>query len=100
MALAAIKARVVTLTAINDLIKRSLAAVKIHAHLESTGISKSDGKQPDGATIVPWKGERVLVWDATCPDTFACHWNFGPGKIGPGTKMSAGKNCPPDHIFW
>ena len=57
MALAAIKARVVTLAAINDLIKRSLAAVKIHAHLESTGISRSDGKQPDGATIVPWKGE-------------------------------------------
>ena len=71
MALAAIKARVVTLAAINDLIKRSLAAVKIHAHLESTGISQSDGKQPDGATIVPWKGEQVLVWDATCPDTFA-----------------------------
>ena len=30
----------------------------------------------------------------------ACHWNFGPGKIGPGTKISAGKNGPPDHIFW
>ena len=57
--------------AINDLIKRSLAAVKIPAHLEPTGISRSDGKRPDGATIVPWKGGRVLVWDATCPDTFA-----------------------------
>ena len=71
MALAAINARVVTLAAINDLIKRSLAAVKIPAHLEATGISRSDGKQPDGATIVPWKGGRALVWDATCPDTFA-----------------------------
>ena len=57
--------------AINDLIKRSLAAVKIPAHLEPTGISRSDGKRPYGATIVPWKGGRVLVWDATCPDTFA-----------------------------
>ena len=44
---------------------------KIPAHLEPTGISRSDGKRPDGATIVPWKGGRVLVWDATCPDTFA-----------------------------
>ena len=30
--------------AINDLIKRSLAAVKIPAYLEPTGISQSDGK--------------------------------------------------------
>ena len=30
----------------------------------------------------------------------SCHWNFGPGKIGPGTKISAGKNGLPDHIFW
>ena len=57
--------------AINDLIKRLLAAVKIPAHLEATGISRSDGKRPDGATIVSWKGGKVLVWDATCPDTFA-----------------------------
>ena len=57
--------------AINDLIKRSLATVKIPAHLEPTGISQSDGKWPDGATIVPWKGGRVLVWDTTRPDTFA-----------------------------
>jgi hypothetical protein len=21
--------------------------------------------------IVPWKGGKLLVWDATCPDTFA-----------------------------
>ena len=25
--------------------------------------------------------------------------NFGPGKIGPGTKISAEKNGPLDHIF-
>ena len=57
--------------AINDLIKRSLAVVKIPTHLEPAGISRSYGKRPDGGTIVPWKGGRVLVWDATCPDTFA-----------------------------
>ena len=26
-----------------------------------------------------------------------CRWNFGPGKIGLGTKISAKKNGPPDH---
>ena len=28
-----------------------------------------------------------------------CHWNFGPGKIGPRTTFSTGKNCPPDLFF-
>ena len=57
--------------AINDIIKRSLASAKVSAHLEPAGICRSDGKRPDGATIMPWKSGRVLVWDATCPDTFA-----------------------------
>ena len=57
--------------AINDLIKRSLATAKIAAHLEPAGICRADGKRPDGATVMPWKSGRVLVWDATCPDTFA-----------------------------
>ena len=31
----------------------------------------SDGKRPDGVTIMPWKCGRVLMWDVTCPDTYA-----------------------------
>ena len=58
-------------SAINDLIKRSLGSAKIPAHLEPAGICRSDGKRPDGATVLPWRSGRILVWDATCPDTFA-----------------------------
>ena len=57
--------------AVNDIVKRSLESAKIPCHLEPTGIFRSDGKRPDGASIVPWKGGKVLVWDATCPDTLA-----------------------------
>ena len=57
--------------AINNIIKRSLASAKVSAHLELAGICRSDGKRPDGTTIMPWKSGRVLVRDATCPDTFA-----------------------------
>ena len=31
----------------------------------------TDGKRPDGITLVPWKNGKLLVWDTTCPDTFA-----------------------------
>ena len=58
-------------TAINDIIKRSLTSVGVPSHLEPSGICLSDGKRPDGATVIPWKTGRVLVQDATCPDTFA-----------------------------
>ena len=46
--------------------KRSLDSTKILSHLEPSGLYRSDG-----ASIVPWKEGRVLVWDATCPDTLA-----------------------------
>ena len=29
------------------------------------------GNTPDGVTVVPWKNGKLLVWDVTCPDTFA-----------------------------
>ena len=57
--------------AVNDVVKRSLEAAKIPAHLELTDIYRSDGKRPDGASVVPWIGGRVLVWDLTCPDSLA-----------------------------
>ena len=56
---------------INGIIQRSLGSAKIPCHLEPTGLYRSDGKRPDGASIVPWMGGKVLVWDVTCPDTLA-----------------------------
>ena len=34
----------------------------------------SDGKRPDGLTLVPWKGGRSLTWDATVVDTLAASY--------------------------
>ena len=57
--------------AINDIVKRSLTSAEAPSHLEPMTIYRSDGKRPDGATVMPWKSGRVLVWDATCPNTYA-----------------------------
>ena len=40
-------------------------------NLSSIQIFHSDGKRPDSNSIVSWKLGQLLVWDATCPDTFA-----------------------------
>ena len=36
---------------------------------EPQGLSSSDGKRPDGLTLVPWQSGKPLVWDVTvvCP---------------------------------
>ena len=57
--------------AVNEPIRRALASAKVPSHLEPSGTSCANRKRPDGATVLPWKCGRALVWDATCPDTYA-----------------------------
>ena len=58
-------------SAVNDIIHRALVAAHVPSRLEPSGLYHSDGKRPDGVSIVTWKCGQLLVWDATCPDTFA-----------------------------
>ena len=77
-------------SAVNDLIKRSLASAEIPSRLEPTGIVRNntgdntDNKRPDGLTIAPWASGRCLVWDFTCPDTLAVS-HLNRAVLGPGT---------------
>ena len=54
---------------LNDVVLRSLVFANIACHLELSGFSRSDGKRPDGASLDPWKGGKVLTLDVTCLDT-------------------------------
>ena len=56
---------------LNDIIKRAFASIDTPSILEPSGISRSDGKRPDGLTLVPWSKGKSLLWDATCTDTLA-----------------------------
>ena len=55
----------------NDIIARSFRSADTPVTLEPTGMLRSDGKRPDGVTMIPWSRGRTLVWDFTCPDTVA-----------------------------
>ena len=92
--------------ALNDIMKRALTSAHIPSRLEPTGLSRSDGKRPDGVTLTPWKSGKMLVWDATCPDTFAIshrpYATQGAGKVAEHTedrKADKYQDLPPSHIF-
>ena len=53
------------------ILHRALSSANVPSRLEPTGLDRADGKHPNGITMVPWSNGRLLVWDATCVDTFA-----------------------------
>ncbi|KAH0810802.1 hypothetical protein GEV33_011989 [Tenebrio molitor] len=58
-------------TEINSIINRSLTSIHVNSTLEPNGLSRDDGKRPDGMTLVPWIKDQPLVWDVTVVDTLA-----------------------------
>jgi len=38
---------------------------------EPAGLSRDDGKRPDGVTLLRWAKGKPLAWDVTVPDTYA-----------------------------
>ena len=56
---------------INDLIWRALQRAGIPSTKEPGGLSRTDGKRPDGLTLIPWQGGKNLIWDVTVADTLA-----------------------------
>ena len=38
---------------------------------EPAGLSRSDGKRPDGLSLIPWQGGKCLTWDLRVADTLA-----------------------------
>src|SRR6218665_974523 len=44
---------------------------KLPSSKEPPGLIRTDGKRPDGATLIPWSRGRYLAWDATAIHTSA-----------------------------
>ena len=56
---------------INDIIWRALKRAGVPSTKEPSGLSRTDGKRPDGLTLIPWQNGRSLIWDVTIADTLA-----------------------------
>ena len=57
--------------ALNDLVTRAFTSAGIPSSKEPHGLVRSDGKRPDGLTLVAWKGGKPLAWDVTAVCTVA-----------------------------
>ena len=68
MVLAVVSALAITIAMLPWMISfiKALSIAHIPSRLEPSGLDSSDGKRPDGITMVPWKSGNPLVWDATC----------------------------------
>ncbi|XP_047996131.1 uncharacterized protein LOC125233995 [Leguminivora glycinivorella] len=76
--------------AINDAIRRALVSANVPCVLEPPGLCRTDGKRPDGLTLVPWQKGRCLLWDATCVSTFApSHLNLTVRSAGSAAEYAA-----------
>jgi len=55
----------------NDLIWHSLSKAGFPAIKELHGLLGTDGKRPDGLTLIPWRDGRCITCDVTVTDTVA-----------------------------
>jgi hypothetical protein len=58
------------------LILLSLTSIHVNSTLEPNGLSRDDGKRPDGMTLVPWIKSQPLLWDVSIVDTLADSYVF------------------------
>ena len=56
---------------LNTLVDQALSSIKIPSILEPNGLTRTDGKRPDGITLAPWEEGKQLVWDDTCVELLA-----------------------------
>jgi len=47
------------------MVDRSFASAGVPVTKEPTGLFRTDGKRPDGVTLVPWQSGKSLCWDVT-----------------------------------
>ena len=48
----------------NYIIWSVFGTANIPAVKEPSGLCRNDGKRPEGLILIPWQGEKSLVWDA------------------------------------
>ena len=56
---------------INKIFSHAFSSAGFPNIIQPPGISRDDGKRPDGMTLIPWSHGRSILWDVTVRDTLA-----------------------------
>jgi hypothetical protein len=56
---------------LNDVVARALTKAGIPVQKEPLGLVRTDGKRPDGVTLLPWLSGKCLTWDVTVVNSVA-----------------------------
>ena len=56
---------------LNSLIKQTLGSLDLPSVLGPRGLNRTDGKRPDGVTMIAWEICKQQVWDVTVVDALA-----------------------------
>ena len=70
----------------------ALTSVNIPKTKEPNGLSRLDGKRPDGLTLIPWQSGKPLTWDVTVVSTLAGSYNSDSERFaGAAAELAATK---------
>ena len=69
---------------LNSLIQQTLGSLDFPSMLEPRGLYRTDGKRPDGVTMIPWEMGKQLVWDVIVVDALA------PSRLNQGSLCNRG----------
>jgi Reverse transcriptase (RNA-dependent DNA polymerase) len=93
-------------TLINQTIQKALTSAGNSATLEPIGISRNDGKRPDGVTYGTWSEGKFLTWDSTCVNPLAdsylqksCIERRYTANLAETKKINKYANLPNNYIF-
>ena len=66
---------------------QTLESLDLPSMLEPRGLYRTDGKRPDGVTMIPWEMGKQLVWDVTVVDALA------PSRLNQGSLCNPGTSA-------
>jgi hypothetical protein len=88
------QSRIVRHQQINDIVARSLTAAGVPTTKEPVGLSRLDGKRPDGMTLIPYQAGKTLVWDVTVVSTLADSYVAAAAReAGEVAEQAAARKC-------
>ena len=66
---------------------------------EPAGLSRVDGKRPDGMTLIPWQAGKPVVWDVTVICTTADSYVEASARQAPQQKLQPHAKRPSIQIY-